>query len=183
MAKKARVSPLFNPDSLDYLKRFEQSQNETDIADEVGKSRGTIKDHLKKYRDAGVLTGSYSTTGDVVKVNWDELDKMRRSGHTQATIETQEDKLVDSTPNIPPTPKSTPAMTLSALELTTLQIMAQERIKRSKGGDMRSGRPQDTPTSVRLDSGLWEALTAYAEAEGIKRTEAMNRAIEALLGR
>ena len=63
-----------------------------------------------------------------------------------------------------------------------LREMAQERIQRDRGAALRSGTPQETPTSVRLDSGLWDALMAYREAEGIGRSEAMNRAIEALLG-
>ena len=67
------------------------------------------------------------------------------------------------------------------MELEVLREIAQERLQRRESKSLRSGVPQNTPTSVRLDAGLWDGLLAYAEQEGIKRSEAMNRAIEALL--
>ena len=50
-----------------------------------------------------------------------------------------------------------------------------------RSDNVRSGKPQSSPTSVRLDSGLWSQLLGYAERDKIKRSEAMNRAIEALI--
>ena len=72
--------------------------------------------------------------------------------------------------------------TFSHEEIEALKELARERIQRNAGTLFRSGTPQETPTSVRLDSGLWEALMAYRDAEGIGRSEAMNRALEILLG-
>ena len=46
----------------------------------------------------------------------------------------------------------------------------------------RNGKPTRQPTSVRPDEGLWTALREWAGAQGISTTEAINRAIESLLG-
>jgi metal-responsive CopG/Arc/MetJ family transcriptional regulator len=51
----------------------------------------------------------------------------------------------------------------------------------SKYRTYRSNRKHSSPTSINLDSGLRTIIERYAESKHISRSEAINRAIEALL--
>jgi len=140
-----------------------------------GATPSSVKTAVAVAKSIGLIDGSYASTGGGVTMD----------------AEVRADLMSGATPISSVSPKApspikkprakTPAIDISPLQLETLRSMADERIARQKASELRSGVPQNTPTSVRLDAGLWEGLLAYAEREGIKRSEAMNRAIEALL--
>lgn len=142
---------------------------------------GRLQSAIEAAQKIGIISGSYAHEGTVT------MDATKRE-ELMAGVDPEGDykPLQATTERVKvapsPLPPSSPAVTLSPLELETLREIAGERIQRDRGAALRSGTPQETPTSVRLDSGLWDALMAYRDAEGIGRSEAMNRAIEALLG-
>lgn len=68
---------------------------------------------------------------------------------------------------------------MTAEEIEVLKAFVEERTQAAESP--RSHMPVDAPTSIRPDNGLWAALRAWAEQRGVSYTEAVNRAIEALL--
>lgn len=141
-----------------------------------GATVNSVRTVIELARSAGLISGSHKRGNKIT------LDAAKRE-ELMAGVDPQSDygPLQATTERVKAAPTRS-AIEIPPLELEALREMAQERIQRDRGAALRSGTPQETPTSVRLDSGLWEALMAYREAEGIGRSEAMNRAIEALLG-
>lgn len=69
----------------------------------------------------------------------------------------------------------------SPQEIVTLKEMAAQYHHRSEVQQSRTHTAVAHPTSIRPDAGLWEALREWADTNKVSYTEAMNRAIEALL--
>jgi hypothetical protein len=166
---------------IHWIDAYASGSNRAEVAEQFAKEGATVNT-VRTVTDAaktiGLISGSHASTG---------------GGGVTMNVEARADLMSGDAPASSVRPKApspveklrpkTPAIDISPLQLEMLRSMADERIDREKGLLLRSGEPQGAPTSVRLDAGLWAALVNYAELEGIKRSEAMNRAIEALLSR
>ena len=145
-----------------------------------GVTAGSLRTVIDTATAIGLITGSYSSTGGGVTMDQAKRKELMANKEPDVTVRLSKAPVSEST--VKPLSRSTgPVIELLPMELEVLREIAQERLRRKESKSLRLGVPQDTPTSVRLDAGLWDGLLAYAEREGIKRSEAMNRAIEALL--
>jgi hypothetical protein len=144
---------------------------------------GRLQSAIEAAQKIGLISGSYSHEG-TVSMNQSKREELMVEADPEVIVDEKVSSRELKRPSPPPKDSyivGSSHWTLSALEQETLQEIAQERLRQKQRGNLRTGEPQDAPTSVRLDAGLWEGLLAYADREGIKRSEAMNRAIEALL--
>ena len=143
-----------------------------------GVTAGSLRTVIDAATATGLISGSYSSTGGGVRMDLKVREELMANKEPDVTVRLSKVPVSESA--VKP-PLGSTAIEVSPMELEVLREIAQERLQRRESKSLRSGVPQNTPTSVRLDAGLWDGLLAYAEQEGIKRSEAMNRAIEALL--
>jgi hypothetical protein len=145
-----------------------------------GVTAGSLRTVIDAAIATGLISGSYSSTGGGVTMDLEVREELMANKEPDVTVRLSKVPVSESAVK-PLSGSTSPVIELLPMELEVLRDIAQERLQRRESKSLRSGAPQDTPTSVRLDAGLWDGLLAYADREGIKRSEAMNRAIEALL--
>jgi len=163
---------------IHWLDAYASGLNRSKVAEQFAGEGATVNG-VRTVTDAakaiGLISGSHASTGGGVTMDVEARADLMRGDKPASSVRPKA-----PSPVAKPRAKAS-ALDISPLQMETLRSMIDERINREKGVLLRSGEPQGAPTSVRLDAGLWAALVNYAELEGIKRSEAMNRAIEALL--
>jgi hypothetical protein len=184
MAKARRKG--FSEVDLDTLEAFDElGRDEGAIADRLQTSLSTVQARLKRYDELGLLQ-----VDEVV--HWGEVERIKAGERSDEIVLNRElenrrrEKAISKSPfsgffsQEDTSPEQT-GVIFSAGDLKTLQALARDQQARWDRAVLRSGTRK--MASFRLDSGLLDALKSWAKDEGITDTEAVNQAIEALLGR
>ena len=177
---------------LEALKLYLEGSNAVEIAEKTEGSEGTIRRWMGNFKDAGIIDGSYSSKSPFPPKLTDAglLEKAKREMEIVLPDEGGTSRPKKATSKAPPAagpiekdipPQLTPGV-FSAEDIEILREMVEERRGKEKRSAMRSGE-KAKPTSVTPDGALWTALREWAKREGISTTEAVNQAIEALLGK
>lgn len=167
---------------LEELRLYESGLTENQIAEQLDSQRSTIQSRLNTFRKAGVLTGSHKSKD--VAVNWQAVQHTADVLPDTAPIP---QKAAQNTADAPPgaVPDTAPApqkaVQRTALPFTAAEIDALKRVAQRElpGETKRSG--QISKTSLRLDTGLVQALREQAKMQRLSVTELVHRAIETYL--
>lgn len=159
------------------LALYEQGLTETQIAEKVGTVRSTVQSRLKKYRAAKVLTGSHGR-GEPVQVDWLRAEQVQFLKSSQRKVPALRTQKASQEPPGRANPAPRDSLTVEEIEKLRAFLANLERRTTQSQRSHESG-----VSSVRVDTGLWDALKAWADKTHVTVSEALNQAIEALLDR
>ena len=169
---KAKRSTLLNPENIKTLELYVSGKSESEVGEALGLSRGGAKDRLSKYREAGILEGSFNRGGQPV-AHWDKLEDLKKGPSTNA-------------PQPKPVPRSEP--TKKRVELTQLteeevrQVRFLLRDKATEESPVKTIlRSAKSGRSIRVCDSLWDEVTARAEADNVNATHIVEKALKQFL--
>ena len=158
MAKK---STLLNPENIKTLELYMSGKSEAEVGEALGLTRGGAKDRLSKYRQAGILEGSFNRGGEPI-CHWDKLEALKEGGQV---------------PQMKPTPRPEPK---KRVELTAEEILQVRELLSDKAPSTAKktiARTQKNVRNFRVYDSLWDEVAARAEADSVKRTDILERAL------
>ena len=164
MAKK---STLLNPENIKTLELYMSGKSEAEVGEALGLTRGGAKDRLSKYRQAGILEGSFNRGGEPV-CHWDKIEALKDGGQV---------------PQIKPTARPAPS---KRVELTADEVLKVRELLKQNGDKAPStaktiARTEKNVRNFRVYDSLWDEVAARAEADKVKRTDVLERALLAYL--
>jgi len=189
-------------DPLEMLRHYEAGKTEKEIGERLGVHRTTVKHHLDKYRDSGVIIGSHkSRQSNPVVVHWERLDERNTEvlpGERESLPAGKTDDIPDwvketqlQRTTIPSSDQSTPKRIPEAVEETRrivfdddtaalLLVLAERELARRNDPVPRTG--QKVPASYKLDTGTRDAIKAQAKKEGTSQGDLIDRAVRLYIG-
>ena len=174
-----------------------------EVAKKMGEATSDIDRIMGYFKMAGIISGGYLPQDEWKPevLNPDLLEEAKRTGkirlpdsegllpsgqESKKIIRKRplpQDSQVDENASEKPEKETSTSQQIAGIpseEIEILRHIAQRELAIARSVK-RAGTRQ--MASFRLDSGLLGALKKWAKGEGLTDTEAMNRAIEALLGR
>ena len=172
-----------------------------EVAEEMGENAESLSRIMSLFKKIGMISGGYRPQDKWRPkiLNNDLLEEAKRTGKIRLPDSKgllpsgrkkiirkkpfPQDSQVDENASEKPEKETTTSQQIAGIpseEIEVLRRLAQRELAMARSVK-RAGTRQ--MASFRLDSGLLGALKKWAKGEGLTDTEAMNRAIEALLGR
>lgn len=156
-------SPLLREENVAALKLYMSGKSEADVGKELGISRSGAKDRLNKYRDAGILVGSFNR-GSKPTCHWAKLDLVP-------------DVTTPVPSGIKPVPEPKKRNALTDAEIVELKQFLKDRREQSESDIKLIQRGDKHVRNFRLCDGLWAEVVSRAEQDNLKLTDIIERAL------